>query len=252
MVIGLRAAGVAVIAIVMVLVIAGPKYGNLGATPLVFDGALLAALIAIVAAVSAPVTKAAGHPDLDFSAAAMPAAIGAVAFAILGIVTTVLVPGEGGKPNETWLAIGLIVVGLIAVVLVFSDGSMPTFTWSKLPVITTIAAGLLVAAFAATILFMLQAAGQTGTSETVWARYLVIFTAVQGVGLAAVGALLGTQVKEAELKDVKKTGLAVADAAETLEKARGPIPAKGAKAPSDDEVAAARATVKAGRLRMLR
>jgi hypothetical protein len=251
MAVGLRTAGVAVIAIVMVLVIAGPKYATPGDVPLVFYGALLAALVAIVAALSAPVAKAIGR-DFDISAVALPAAIGAVAFAILGIVTTVLVPGEHGRPNEIWLAIGLIAIGLIAIVLVFSDGSMPTFTWSKLPLITTIVAGLLVAAFAVTIVFMVQAAGQTATTETVWARYLVVFTVVQGVGLAAVGALLGTQVKEGELKDVKQTGLALADAAETLAKAPSSVPPKSSNAPTNADVAAAHETVRIGRLRMLR
>ncbi len=239
---GAKAAGTAVIAILLVLVSAS-DYPSLDAVPVVYYAALVLALVAIVAGLSKK------FPKVDISGAARPAAVGALAFAILGIVSSELVKTPKGEPDQTWLSIGLIVIGLVGVLLMYSGTSMPAFSWSKLPIVATLAAILLIGAFGITIVFMLVNASAKATDEVVWGRYLVVFTAIQGVALAAVGALLGTQVKEGEVQDTKKLGLEIVEAAETLKNA---TPTPGKPTPDAPAVAAAEETIRLGKARLLR
>lgn len=191
-----KSAAYAVVTGVAIAVVldAAPILGT--SAPRIFTGALVLAAGALIAFVMA----ATRWKDNTAIAAAVPSfALGAAAFAIIGLVGGQLVPASDGQPNAAVQAVGLIIVLIVAAVLLVS-GSMPTLSWSTLPVITTLVALVLAGAYGAVIMYMLNNAAAESIS---WDRYMVIFTAVQGVGLAAVGALLGTQAKQGEVDTAK-------------------------------------------------
>jgi hypothetical protein len=168
------------------------------ATPRIYVGSIG---LAIVAALLFAVGLLRASLQTATQSAVTGLAIGSASLAFVGLATT-QVAGTDGKTNEQLQAVGLMVVLLFGLVFLFSDGATK-ISWSNLPLVTTAAAAVLVVAYGATILFMLGNAASTNVTETVWARYLVVFTAVQGVGLAAVGALLGAQVKQGETNGVR-------------------------------------------------
>lgn len=147
-------------------------------------------------------------------------AFGAASLAIVGLISNQVVP-TGTAANTQIQAVGLIVILVVGALFMFMS-SAPTVSWSKLPLVTTLAAVAIVLAYAATIVYMLNNAAAVGVTETVWARYLVIFSAVQGVGLAAVGALLGTQVKQGEVDAAAQDVRTAVSAATTLHNAQPP------------------------------
>jgi hypothetical protein len=162
-------------------------------------------------------------------------ALSAASLAVVGLISNQVVP-VGTAAGAQIQAVGLVVILVVGALFVLMV-SAPTVSWSKLPAGTTVAALLLVLAYAATIVYMLNNAAIAAVTETVWARYLVIFSAVQGVGLAAVGALLGTQVKQGEVNAAQKDVRTAVNAADVLHNA--PAPA-GSPLPTAAEAALAR------------
>jgi protein-S-isoprenylcysteine O-methyltransferase Ste14 len=205
-----RGAGLAIGIVVLALVIAPLNYTQLpdGVPkdfPRTIAAAIIAALIAIIVAVLAAFAGDTGRLK-NIGSAVTPIAILAFGLLIVGIVVERLVQDPNQK--DAVEAIGVIAVALLGFVFLFTSGA-PQLSWSNLPIVASVAALLVVVAYAATIVWMATVA--TDATDKTWGRYLVLFAAVQGVGLAAVGALLGAQVKQGEVdtqKDLTKTAVA--------------------------------------------
>jgi hypothetical protein len=212
-----RGAAYAIVTAIAIAVVLDllPTLGT--SAPHIYTGALLLAAVAVIAFV---LERTAWKDNAGVEAAVPLFAVSAAGFFIVGLVGHELVPASAGQPNVVQ-TVGLIVILAVGALLLLS-GSMPTISWSKLPVITTLVAMVMVGAYGAVILFMLN---NVAAQQASWDRYLVVFTAVQGVGLAAVGALLGTQVKQGEVNAAKaetvdaktKTQEAQADARRAIE-----------------------------------
>lgn len=203
-----RAAAYAVLVAtaVGVVVDAFPPLGVTGSRT--YTGALLLAGVAVVAF---GLTATVWTTRVEIQVAAPSFAMGAAGLLIVGLVGNEITPADPAQLRATVRAIGLVIVLMINAILLFGT-SLPTMTWSKLPVITTLVAIVMVLAYGAVILYMLNNAATEGAT---WDHLLVIFTAVQGIGLAAVGALLGTQVKQGEVNNAKAETMAAHEEAKT-------------------------------------
>lgn len=213
--------------------------------PRIYIGALALGGIAAGAFVAGYFTN-----NTAFQAAVTSSAIGSASLAIVGLAAIEVAP-VNGKANEALQAGALIAVLVVGVAFLFSD-SAPQISWSKLPVVTTIAAIVLVIAYAATIVYMLTNANVTAVTELVWARYLVVFTAVQGVGLAAVGALLGSQAKQGEVLAAQSDAKDATALADRLKNTAPVDPNATPTAADADDVAAMLRRLDALKVRYLR
>jgi hypothetical protein len=131
-------------------------------------------------------------PPSDVVRVLIPAAIGAVA------VFLALYAGQ--SDDRAWLVVGTLVVLALAAIACFdvvpTMPALPAISLSRLPVVTTIAAAVLIVGYWSILQVMFSKANTDSSTE--WERLVALFAGVQSIGFAAVGALLGQQVQKTQ------------------------------------------------------
>jgi hypothetical protein len=173
-----------------------PTGGGVAVSETVKQAFVLAAVLTIVTALislRAVLRPAASSTPLATgSTAVLPVtAAGAVA----GVAIFLVLYGAKSDDRAAF-AIGTLLVLGLAALAAFGAPSVATGSMSKLPIVATIGAVVLIAGYGAVLWFMFS---NSGTKDaTMWERMVTLFAGVESIGFAAVGALLGSQVQKTQ------------------------------------------------------